>query len=427
MAAELPRFASASSEELEQSIVKERVANSDIAAKTAFNAVSAWMGEKEIKDDLQTVSLERLEVLLPQFLLEARKKDGSEYPAHSLKLYLNNLQRWLRDNNSTFGPHGSFFSSPTVVTALDNRSKALTEKGLATGDNQKDAFTEDEERKMLGCLDLSIPADLQLATLVCVAKSFGIRGGDELRGLECSQFVEGSVLQDGETLRFVEYDRLRTKNNSGDAASVKMRASTTKPRMFVTTETNPNSNIVTLLQSMIAARPTDFDNDSLFLRPKAKFSGAGTGFDRKVVGENYLKSFVRDLAIRAELVNPERFTNHSLKKTLITRMFDAGIDEQSIMLQSGNRSSKALHQYRTGSLTSQLAASDAIATHQHKLIACASAESVLGKRSLASVAVEVDGSQDRGLAFMSSGNSFSFGNISGGTININIGQQQPAP
>ena len=110
MAAELPRFASASSEELEQSIVKERVANSDIAAKTAFNAVSAWMGEKEIKDDLQTVSisLERLEVLLPQFLLEARKKDGSEYPAHSLKLYLNNLQRWLRDNNSTFGPHGSF-------------------------------------------------------------------------------------------------------------------------------------------------------------------------------------------------------------------------------------------------------------------------------------------------------------------------------
>jgi len=70
MASELPRFASASSEELELSTTKERIANTDTASKTAFNAIQAWMLEKEIKNDLTTVSFERLEALLPQFLLE---------------------------------------------------------------------------------------------------------------------------------------------------------------------------------------------------------------------------------------------------------------------------------------------------------------------------------------------------------------------
>jgi hypothetical protein len=153
MASELPRFASASSEELEQSTTKERIVNTDTASKTAFNAVAAWMTEKEFKDDLTTVSFERLESLLPQFLLEARKHDGSEYPAHSLKLYLNNFQRWLREYNLIFGDSGTLLSSKKITTALDNRSKELTAKGMATGNLQKDAFTKDDEIKMLHNLD----------------------------------------------------------------------------------------------------------------------------------------------------------------------------------------------------------------------------------------------------------------------------------
>jgi integrase len=427
MAAELPRFASVSSEEISQSTVKGRVLNSDVAAQTGLNAFSAWVVEKGFKDDLSTSSFERFEELIPQFLLEARKKDGSEYPAHSLKSYLVNFQRWLRENNAAFGPEGSFFASKSISTALDNRSKVLTAKGLATGNNQKDAFTEDEEELILACLDLNIPADLQLATLFNIAKNFGVRGGDELRDLKCYQFLEGSLLHEGLTRQFVEYDRLKTKNNLGDAASVTLRANSTKPRIFVTAGTADCSNLVYLLRAMTAARPSDFKDDSLFLRPKAKLSASGTGFDRKAVGEQWLKTFVRDLAIRAGLDNPQRFTNHSLKKTLITRMFDAGIDEKSVMLQSGNRSSKSLQQYRTGSLTSQLATSDAIATRERSSISSSAANSVLGKRALLSeteevTSVDVAGRQS---AFMSTGNSFSFGNISGGVI-INIGQQQPA-
>ena len=54
-------------------------------------------------------------------------------PAHSLKLYLNSFQRWLREYNLIFGDSGTLLSSKKITTALDNRSKELTAKGNGFG------------------------------------------------------------------------------------------------------------------------------------------------------------------------------------------------------------------------------------------------------------------------------------------------------
>jgi len=98
-------------------------------------------------------------------------------------------------------------------------------------------------------------------------------------------------------------------------------------------------------------------------------------------------------------------------------MFDAGIDEKSVMTQSGNRTSASLQQYRTNTLISSLAASAALASSSTAV------PSLLGKRSAELFASAAPVDVEKRPAPMSSGNSFSFGNISGGVVNITTGQQ----
>jgi len=40
------------------------------------------------------------------------------------------------------------------------------------------------------------------------------------------------------------------------------------------------------------------------------------------------------------------FTNHSLRTSAATRLYDAGVDEQLIMLQTGHRSTAGVRSYK---------------------------------------------------------------------------------
>jgi hypothetical protein len=101
-------------------------------------------------------------------------------------------------------------------------------------------------------------------------------------------------------------------------------------------------------------------------------------------------------------------------------MLDAGMDETSVMVQSGNRTSSSLQHYRTNTLVSSLAASAAFASHS---TAAGPMASLLGKRSAEVFASAAPKDVEQKPAPMSSANSFSFGNISGGVVNITIGHQ----
>ena len=127
------RFASVSEADVDASIVPARVENTDAATRTAVNAFQSWMTEKLFLDDLSTISNERLNELVPRFILEARKANGDPYPATSLKNYVSGLQRHLRILNPSFGHSGSLLSGSEfkrIQTSLDNRFKQLTAAGF---------------------------------------------------------------------------------------------------------------------------------------------------------------------------------------------------------------------------------------------------------------------------------------------------------
>ena len=78
----VPRFSNATVEQIEASTIAECIANTDIASRTAKNLLQSWLDEKKMDDDLTAINIERLNEILPQFILEARKGNGDSYPAH---------------------------------------------------------------------------------------------------------------------------------------------------------------------------------------------------------------------------------------------------------------------------------------------------------------------------------------------------------
>ena len=64
----------------------------------------------------------------------------------------------------------------------------------------------------------------------------------------------------------------------------------------------------------------------------------------QAVGHNKLSTTVARLCEQAGLEG--FFTNHSLRTSAATRLFDAGVDEQLIMLRTGHRSTAGVRSYK---------------------------------------------------------------------------------
>ena len=81
---------------------------------------------------------------------------------------------------------------------------------------------------------------------------------------------------------------------------------------------------------------------------------------RSLVGVNTLKKFVPDMSTDAGL-----YTNHSLRATAVTRMYNTGVPEKIISDISGHKSLKALRAYERTFTEQQKTAGESI--HSGKL------------------------------------------------------------
>ena len=67
-------------------------------------------------------------------------------------------------------------------------------------------------------------------------------------------------------------------------------------------------------------------------------------YDARAVGHNILAGTVKRLCQEAGLQG--HFTNHSLWSTAATRLFEAGVDEQLIMLRTGHSTASSVRSYK---------------------------------------------------------------------------------
>ena len=100
--------------------------------------------------------------------------------------------------------------------------------------------------------------------------------------------------------------------------------------------------VVRLLDLYISKLPPDYSG--FYLRPLEKVpSGNRPWYCKSRIGINELKTFMLDIAAESGL--GIHYTNHSLRATALTRMYNAGVTEKLIAEKSGHKSLKALRVY----------------------------------------------------------------------------------
>ena len=100
--------------------------------------------------------------------------------------------------------------------------------------------------------------------------------------------------------------------------------------------------VVRLLDFYVSKLPPD--PPGFYLRPLERVpSGNKPWYCNSRVGVNKLKTFLSDIS--AESGVDVHYTNHSLRATAVTRMYNTGVPEKLIAEKSGHRSLKALRAY----------------------------------------------------------------------------------
>ena len=182
----------------------------------AVRVFEHWRDEKNCGiPELVEMTTEQLNFHLGKFILEARKKDGTEYPPRSLYLIACGLLRFLRDNNvhdkNFLDVSNSAFAS--FRKFLDSRMKDLLKRGLGTKTKQAEPIMPEDEQIIWekGVFGNETAEKLQCTMFFYNCKLFGLRGHDEHHDLDCTQFITGEDTHG----KYVEFVGRSTKTYKG--------------------------------------------------------------------------------------------------------------------------------------------------------------------------------------------------------------------
>ena len=147
------------------------------------------------------------------------------------------------------------------------------------------------------------------------------------------------VEKTGERARFV-YTEDSSKNNQGGLKGHKIK---TKQVIHHENSADPSRCPVRLFKLYKSLCPKDLKENAFYLQPLKK-PKKDCWFSVKPVGHNTLDTMVKQMCDAANIKGFK--TNHSLRATTTTRLYQAGVDEQLIMERTGHRSLDGVRSYK---------------------------------------------------------------------------------
>ena len=203
-----------------------------------------------------------------------------------------------------------------------------------------------------GILGIDSPAALLNAVFYGNGKVLCLSGGRKHWGLKLSQFEFGDEKDaNGEVTSYVVYSENGSKNRSG---SYKDKTPNKIVKHYADPALKEHCYVFLLRLYFSKLPPKAFEKDVFYLKPKSSVSGDGLiWFDLVSVGRNTLAKFVKTMCSQVGILGHK--TNHSLRATGTTRMFEAGVSDKIIQQRTGHCSAEALHLYERVSVEQQKA------------------------------------------------------------------------
>lgn len=231
--------------------------------------------------------------------------------------------------------------------------KRLQGKGLGSIKRQAEVLTREEEDKLwkAGLLGDKSPQQLLDTIIFYNGLCFALRSGREHRQLRQNPCQIQLIEKEGERT-CLRYHEDTSKNRPGG-----LKGRKTKPKV-VNHYGNPENSekcLVRLFQKYVSLCPPGAT--AFYLQPKKKYN-SHTWYTEKPLGHNTITQTIARLCTAAGI---EGFkTNHSLRATAATRLYESGVDEQMVMEVTGHRSLEGVRSYKRTSAHQQQALSDII-------------------------------------------------------------------
>ena len=306
----------------------------------------------------KNVPADALDKLLGKFFKDVRKQNGSEYEPDSLSSFQRSIQRRLRELKVSFNilKDEEFCRSREVLAA---KRKNIVKQGRGNKPNACRELTSEEEEKLFesGAFGYHNPEALQRTLWWFFSLHFGFRARDESRKL-CWGDLE--LQTDPETGRkiLVWLPERGSKTRQGLEGSHQRQLN---PKIFATgTEQCP----VRYFKIFESHRPEEAKTPAspfcLAINHNA-WRTKSTWYKVSPLGKSQIGQFLPKAAKKAGLqACGRKLSNHSVRKTSISRLLDAGIPENFVTQLSGHKNLQSLSSYKSASLAHQRQMSDTL-------------------------------------------------------------------
>ena len=285
-------------------------------------------------DSKSTITHANLIFALVRFITEVKNVDGKDFPPKTLYDILICIQFHLE----TMGIYWKLLNEQVfsdVRYTLDNLMKLRTEQGLGRSVKKAQILSSSDEELLwsLGLLGIQTPNQLLNTLVFVIGKGCALHAGKEYHKLRAQPFnSQFRFLKDDTGKTFLRYvEDIGMKTNKG---GIKQRKLEPKEVDIFPME-NKDRCPIEIIKFYLSVLPPNRNCSAFYLQPRKKYVPDIWFLDRPV-GENRLRDTVKELCKEAKL--PGFFSNHSLRSTATTKMYQCGLDEQLIQEVTGHRS-----------------------------------------------------------------------------------------
>lgn len=335
---DVSRFPSLSSEEVEEMKSVAVNKNTSRSTKQWMNVFTTWCRSRHFENfSIETMTPEELDKVLGQFYAEVKKKDGDDYEPESLKIMQSAIERYLKDKNYPLSIVRSreFRSSQEILNA---KAISLRQQGKGKRPNKAQPLTPEEETALwekgqLGDFNGRVLTNANFKNLT---EQLGLRGRQE----HYDAYVEDLVVRQQEDgTEVVEFRESPTKTRSG---GLTIRRRTTPQVMFSTDggKTDP----VRLFKLWLSKRPEGMkDTGPLYLSIINRPKSPDVWYTKVRMGENSIGNIMKSMA--SCLKTNKKLTNHSMRKTLVSKLKKSGQPRNVICEITGHARESSLDDY----------------------------------------------------------------------------------
>lgn len=335
-----------------QNILREFVKskqNKNTTKKTDQNVrrFREWMSQEPRNEtrDLLDIPPVEMDQYVGGFLLALKKPDLSDYEPDTLTSFHRSINRKLEELGYGFSlvDCKEFKLSKKV---LESKRRELKQKGLGNRKHVAEALTENDEETLWETKEFGVETPQSLINTVWYfnAKLFGFRGQQESRQLLWGD-IEIKHGENGE--EFLEFNERETKTRSGNSTHLRSFA----PKIFPVYDRLERCPVSAYKQFREHRPEAMLHPDAPFYLGVIQNPTTKVWYRSQPMGQNLLGSMMKTMASNASLNG--KFTNHSVRKTMISQLLHSGVNPTTVVQLSGHKSLQSLQNYHTASYGQQ--------------------------------------------------------------------------